>query len=242
MKKQIALQLYSLRTEFEEDYKNTLERVSDLGFDGVEFAGFYGIDANEMKETLDEYNLKAAGSHTSYELLLQDLEGVMAYNKAIGNKHIICPMCFFPDEEALDSVIHNFDRIGKRLMEEGFVFSYHNHSHEFEKIKDTYILDTIFERSSVVIPELDVYWVYRGNENPVEYIKKYSDKLQLLHLKDGTMEEGTALFEGSVDIKGVLDSIADLDIEWLVVEDETPYPNSFASVERSIENLKASLS
>ena len=242
MKKQIALQLYSLRTEFEEDYKNTLKRVSDLGFDGVEFAGFYGIDANEMKETLDEYNLKAAGSHTSYELLLQDLEGVMAYNKAIGNKHIICPMCFFSDEKALDTVIHNFDRIGKRLMEEGFVFSYHNHSHEFEKIKDSYILDTIFERSSVVIPELDVYWVYRGNENPVEYIKKYSDKLQLLHLKDGTMEEGRALFEGSVDIKGVLDTIADLDIEWLVVEDETPYPNSFASVERSIKNLKASLS
>jgi len=241
MKKQIALQLYSLRTEFEEDYKTTLKRVSDLGFDGVEFAGFYGIDAREMKETLDEYNLQAAGSHTSYELLLQDLEGVMAYNKAIGNKHIICPMCFFPDEEALGTVIHNFDRIGKRLMDEGFVFSYHNHSHEFDKIKDAYILDTIFERSSAVIPELDVYWVYRGNEDPVEYIKKYSDKLQLLHLKDGTMEEGTALFEGSVDIKGVLDAIAELDIEWLVVEDETPYPNSFASVERSIKNLKANL-
>lgn len=238
MEQLIGLQIYSLKNEFSEDYKGTLKKVSELGFDGVEFAGFYDIDAKELKETLDQYNLKAAGSHTSYDLLVGDLDGVIEYNKIIGNKHIICPYCTFQNEEAFYEIVHNFNEIGKRLLEEGFVFSYHNHSHEFEKIGDTYILDKIFESCDVVVPELDVYWVYRGHENPVEYMEKYKDTMKLLHLKDGTTEEGSALFEGEVDIKGVLDAASSMNFEWIIVEDETPYPNSFDSVTRSMKNLK----
>lgn len=235
----VAIQLYSLRKEFEENYVDTLKKVAELGFEGVEFAGFYNIKAEDMKKTLDECNLKVAGSHTGYELLLHKLDEVMEYNKIIGNKHIICPYCDFSDEAALDNVITNFNLIGKRLDEEGFVFSYHNHSHEFHKFDGKYILDTIFEKCDKVVPELDVYWVYRGQEEPSKYIKKYSDKMNLIHLKDGTMETGTAIGEGEVDIASVIDVLDESKIEWLVIEDETPYPDSFPSVARSIKNLKS---
>ncbi len=234
----VALQLYSLRKEFEENYKDTLKKVSNLGFDGVEFAGFYNIKAEDMKETLEACNLGVAGSHTSYDLLLHHLDEVIEYNKIIGNKHIICPYCVFPDEDALEKVITNFNVIGKRLEEEGFVFSYHNHSHEFVKFNDKYILDTIFEKCDKVVPELDVYWVYRGLEKPSDYIKKYSDRMDLVHIKDGNMVAGTAIGEGEVDIASVIDVIDETKVEWLVVEDETPYPESFSSVTRSINNLR----
>lgn len=237
----VALQLYSLRVEFEENYKETLKKVSDLGFEGVEFAGFYDIKAEDMKEALDECNLKAAGSHTGYDLLLNKLDEVIEYNKIIGNKHITCPFCKFPDETALEEIIENFRSIGERLEEEGLVFSYHNHSHEFEKINGTYILDTIFEECDKVVPELDVYWVYRGLEEPSEYIKKYSDKMNLVHIKDGNMDTGTAIGDGEVDIASVLAVLDETKIEWLVVEDETPYPEAFSSVTRSIKNLRVLL-
>lgn len=233
----VALQLYSLRVEFKENYKDTLKKVSDLGFDGVEFAGFYNIKAEDMKETLDEYNLKVAGSHTSYDLLLHNLDEVIEYNKIIGNKHIICPYCVFPDEAALEEIIENFHKIGKRLEEEGLNFAYHNHSHEFEKMNDKYILDIIFEKCDKVVPELDVYWVYRGLEDPSAYIKKYSDRMHLVHIKDGNMEAGTAIGEGEVDIASVIATLDETKIQWLVVEDETLYPDSFSSVARSIKNL-----
>lgn len=238
MKQLVGLQLYSLRDDFAKDYKDTLKRVSELGFQGVEFAGFHDIPAKEMKETLDLCNLKAAGSHTSYELLMEDLDGVIEYNKVIGNKYITCPWCSFPNEEAFEEIVHNFNQIGKRLAEEGFTFSYHNHSHEFEKLGDAYIFDALFEACDVVTPELDVYWVYRGHENSVEYTKKYANAMNLLHLKDGNMETGTALGDGEVDILGVLETVAKTDIEWVIVEDETPYPNAFASVQKSAEYLK----
>lgn len=234
----IGLQLYSVRKEFEADYKNTLKRVADLGFEGVEFAGFYEIKASDLKLELDRLNLKAAGSHTSYDLLCNQLEEVILYNKEIGNRHIVCPVCAFPTKEALDEVVVNFKKIAARLKEEGFTFSYHNHSHEFEKIEGSYIIDKLFEEVEELLPQLDVYWVYRGDENVKDYVKKYKDKMILIHLKDGSLDGGSALLEGNVDIKGVIEVIKDSGIQWAIVEDETPYPNSFDSVERSIQNIK----
>lgn len=239
----LGLQLYSIRNEFEQDYKKTLQRVKELGFDGVEFAGFYDIPAQELKDTLDEIGLLAAGSHTSYDLLRYELDEVMEYNRIIGNKNIICPMCFFPDIDEYHQVIENFKIIGRKLKEKGFHFSYHNHSHEFDKLEDKYILDKIFEDCDQVVPELDVYWIYRGLEKETSYLQKYldselGDKMELVHLKDGTMEGGTALFEGNVDIAGVLNILEHSKIRFAIVEDETPYPHSFDSVTTSMTNLK----
>lgn len=239
----IGLQLYSIRNEFEKDYKGTLIRVKELGFDGVEFAGFYDIPAQALKSVIDEVGLKAAGSHTSYDLLLHNLDEVMEYNRIIHNKNIVCPMCFFEDMEEYQSVIHNLKMIGTRLKEEGFHFSYHNHNHEFAKFEEKYILDKIFEDCKVIVPELDVYWIYRGLEKETSYLEKYlasdlGEQMVLVHLKDGTMEGGTALFEGKVDIAGVLKLLVSSKIQWVIVEDETPYPDSFDSVATSIANLK----
>ena len=235
----LALQLYSIREDFEQDYIGTLKKVSELGFEGVEFAGFYNIEAKILKEILQEYGLEVAGSHTSYDLLLNHLDEVISYNKKIGNKHIICPWCEFSTREKLEDIIINFNWISQRLLEQGMYLSYHNHSQEFEKIEDTYILDYIFENCPSILPELDVYWIYQGGENEIEYVKKYKEKMKLLHLKDGTRSKGTALFEGEVDLMGVLKEVESSNITWLVIEDETKYPMSMDSVSRSINNFKS---
>lgn len=240
MKLPLALQLYSVRVDMEQDYKKTLKRIADLGFQGVEFAGFFEIPAKEMKATLSEFGLLTAGSHTSYELLKTQLDEVMEYNHTIGSQNIICPYCEFPDQTTFDSIIEQFQMIGTRLKNEGFSFHYHNHSHEFASLSEQYIFDLLFSSipdNTILSPELDVYWAYYGGVDPVTYIKKYADSLKLLHLKDGTKEKDTSIGDGEVKIKEILSVAQNTSIEWIIVEDETPYPQSFDSVERGIHYL-----
>ncbi len=86
MKLPIALQLWSVREDMAKDYKATLRRVKELGFDGVEFAGFFGVDAHEMKKTLDELGLKVAGSHTQPTELAEDWTGSLNTTKSSETK------------------------------------------------------------------------------------------------------------------------------------------------------------
>ncbi|MGB9810100.1 MAG: sugar phosphate isomerase/epimerase, partial [Caldanaerobacter sp.] len=76
----VALQLYTLREETQKDFIGTLEKVAEMGYEGVEFAGYGGLKASELKKVLDRTGLKAAGSHVGIELLKKDLNGVLEYS------------------------------------------------------------------------------------------------------------------------------------------------------------------
>lgn len=62
-----GLQLYTIRTLLEKDFFGTLKEVAGYGYEGVQFAGYYDTPADRLKEALNEYGLKAAGSHVPYE-------------------------------------------------------------------------------------------------------------------------------------------------------------------------------
>ena len=49
----IALQLYSVREDCARDFPGTLEAVANMGYEGVEFAGYYGRSTDELKKMLD---------------------------------------------------------------------------------------------------------------------------------------------------------------------------------------------
>ena len=63
--------------------------MAELGYQGVEFAGFYGRTPEQVKAILDETGLVALGAHTPYERLLHALDEEIAFNKAIGNRYVI---------------------------------------------------------------------------------------------------------------------------------------------------------
>jgi sugar phosphate isomerase/epimerase len=50
---------------------------------------------------------------------------------------------------------------------------------------------------SLVFFELDVYWIIMGQQDPVEYLRKYADRIKLLHIKDRAVfgESGIMNFE-----------------------------------------------
>ena len=73
----IALQLYSVRDDLSADFEGTLKKVKALGFQGVEFAGLYGHDAEQVKKLLDEIGLEAVSAHISIDEFLSNPEAVI---------------------------------------------------------------------------------------------------------------------------------------------------------------------
>src|SRR5690348_9189172 len=85
----IGLQLYTVRDACAKDFPGTLKAVAQIGFSGVEFAGYYGRSAQELRKMLDEDHLKCYGSHVPLDDLLGDkFDKTVEFNKVLGNKLI----------------------------------------------------------------------------------------------------------------------------------------------------------
>ena len=86
-----GIQMYSVRDITEKDLPGALKKMAEIGYKNVEFAGFFGYSAEEVKKMLEENGLKVSGTHSSLKDLIEDFEGTVAYHKAIGNKNFILP-------------------------------------------------------------------------------------------------------------------------------------------------------
>src|SRR3989454_12375751 len=100
----IGLELYSLREECKTDLPGMLTAVSKIGYKGVEFAGYHGRSAAELRKMLDDNGIVACGTHTPYESVLGDkLKETVEFNQTIGNKFLIVPsMTAKTKQERLD--------------------------------------------------------------------------------------------------------------------------------------------
>ena len=88
----IALELYSVREDAAEDTVGTLEAVAKMGYEGVEFAGYYGHSAEDLRKICDDLGLQIIGTHTGLDTLLGDqLQATIDYNQILGNKYLIVP-------------------------------------------------------------------------------------------------------------------------------------------------------
>ncbi|MCG8500758.1 MAG: sugar phosphate isomerase/epimerase [Firmicutes bacterium] len=242
----VALQLYTLREETEKDFIGTLEKVAAIGYQGVEFAGYGGLSASELKACLDRLGLKAAGSHVSMDQLTSNLDEVIAFNKAIGNAYIICPWAEFETKEDYINTAKKFNEIGQRCNENGLIFCYHNHDHEFDVVDGNYGLDILYGESAenLVKAEIDTYWVQYAGVDPVGYIKQYRGRCPLIHLKDmeaGEKKDYAEIGNGVMDIKAIVDAAKENGAKWLVVEQDECKRQPLESVTISFENLKKML-
>ena len=112
--------------------------------------------------------------------------------------------------------------VAPRYKEEGMKLFYHNHAHEFVKDGDDCLIDILAQEVPVDILglEFDVYWVYRGNHCPVEYLTKYADRVEIFHAKDGIEAESTVLGEGAVEMTNVFAFAKEHNMAWAVAESE----------------------
>ncbi|OPJ63249.1 sugar phosphate isomerase/epimerase family protein [Clostridium oryzae] len=240
----IGLQLFSIKDETAKDFAGTLKKVAEIGYEGVEFAGYGGLKSHELKAVMQDLNLKACGSHVGLNELVNDLAAVIDYNLEIGNPYIICPWSELNNIKECEELALKLNTIGEKCKKEGLILGYHNHNHEFKQINSKYLLDILYEetKSEYVKAEIDTYWVEYSGVNAIEYMKKYTGRVELVHMKDMEIVNGekrsTEIGNGIIDIKAIAAEAENIGVKWLIVEQEYFRGSTIESVKLGYENLK----
>lgn len=233
-----AIQLYSVRDYTEKDFEGAIKAVAELGYNAVEFAGFFGKTPEEINALLKENCLENYGAHASLEDLLNDYESTVNFHKAIHTPFYVIPCYDLSDKEKIDKFVNVVNEVQPKLAADGITLAYHNHAAEFLKNADgSKAFTELYSRTNLNF-QIDVFWAHVAGENPVPLIKKLGNRVCSIHLKDGfSGGEGNPLGQGEVSIKEICNYIKNTDI-LPVVESETCHPDGITEAKICIEYLK----
>ncbi len=234
-----GIQMYSVRDLTEKNMDEALRQVSELGYKFVEFAGFFGIPAEEIKAMLDKYGLRVSATHTGWKEIAEHFEETVAYHKAIGNKNIIIPGADLSTQAKLDEFIAMANEFQPKLAAEGISMGYHNHHHEFiANVDGSMIEDQLIYRTNLDL-EIDTYWAFVGMKHPIELLERLGDRVKVIHIKDGDANgNGTPLGMGEAPVAAVYAKAIEMGLP-MVVESETCKPDGMTEAKICIEYLKS---
>jgi sugar phosphate isomerase/epimerase len=244
----IGLQLYTVRDDCARDLPGVLKAVAKMGYTGVEFAGYYGRSAEDLRQMLDDDRLKCYGSHLSLDDLLGDnFAKTVAFNQVLGNKLLVVPS--LPNERrnshtALLETAKLFNEIAQKLEPEGMMLAYHDHAEDFKMVDGEMMWMTLFNNTdSRVKIQFDIGNALEAGQQAAPYIKKFPGRVVSVHVKDYSPTKPQALLgEGDESWKDVLPLFKGPNRpKWLIVEQETyPYP-PLVCAEKCLRNFEALL-
>ncbi len=263
----VAVQVFSVRDDAARDLRGTLEAIKTMGYDGVEFAGLYGYAPAEIKQMCEEIGLVPISAHVPYVDMVNDAKGVLSQYAEIGCRYVAVPYLspeHRPGKDEFPQVVENIAKIGQVAKELGIQLLYHNHEFEFMKLDGKYALDVLYDTvpADLLQTELDTCWVNVGGENPADYVRKYSGRAPVVHLKDFCGERSDDMYEligierkappmpsnfefrpvgdGLQNLPEILAACEDAGSSWVVVEQDSPSMGltPMQCIAKSRENLK----
>ncbi len=185
----VGVQLFSVKNAMAEDFDGTLQKIKDMGYEYVEFAGYFGRTAEEIKAILDRLGLKCISVHQGLDFFDGDAQKGIDYLKTFGVKYSVIPWYgknMLAGSDKWEESVARFNKVADALHANGMVLGYHNHDFEFEKHDGKYLHDYIFEAvpADRIVPELDTCWVHYAGINPADKIREFAGRVQIVHLKD----------------------------------------------------------
>ena len=249
-KMRLAVQLYSLRQDSQKEFPAVLEKVAKMGFAGVEFAGYfsYAGKAKELRQKLDDLNLKVAGTHIGTGTMRGDaLKQTIEFHQTIGCKYLIVPGDGdFTNSERSKTLAETFNQIAATLKPLGMACGYHNHTGEFKKDGDKTFWHLFAERTTKdVVLQQDCGWTAAAGYDPVQLMKEFPGRMKTTHFKPTIVNRDATkqpiLGEDSVDWAAVYAACRDIGgTEWVIVEQETYLPGKSPAecTEMSLIGLK----
>ncbi|KKK37509.1 sugar phosphate isomerase [Mesobacillus campisalis] len=277
-KGQIGVQMMMLKGKVEEiGVYETMRKIHDLGYRAVEVSQIPMTSENvaELKKASEDFGIKIAALSAALEPMLPgapgetltaDYEKIVSDCKTLDCRYLrigMMPLHLMDDKDKIMSFIERAEAMAERLAGEDIELYYHTHHLEFQKFDGEYLLDLMKNNTTKLGFELDVHWIQRAGENPVEFIKQYKNRVSLLHLKDyriGQMDlsdvdfqkdmakffqaftntiEFAEVGEGNLNIKAIIEAGLESGAEYFLVEQDDVYGRDpFDCLETSAENLR----
>lgn len=246
MLNKLAVQLYTLRDACANDFPGVLRKLKEMGWAGVQMAGYHGWDPQELAELVRKEGLQTAGLHVGLDRASGELEQLIQEARWFGTKDIVVSSTPQPlrTTEGYREAKRQLIEAGRKLAAEGLRLSYHNHAFEYEVEVEgrsalEYLLEPVAENP--ILAELDVYWVKKGGHDPASFIRSYSGRMPIIHLKDMTNDSEPTFAEigtGSIAFEPILAWGEANGVEWYVVEQDRCPREPMDCVANSLSNLK----
>lgn len=273
----IGVQGSTVKQQFQElGVYETMKKLSEIGYKSVEISQIETSPENieAIKQACQDFDMEVAAMSASLEPQVKDGESltthydkIVADCKAVNADLLRIGMLPIPAMASLDLVLEFCEKVNdvtQKLKEDGITLYYHNHHVEFRKYDGKFLLDIIREKAPLLGFELDVHWIQRGGANPLEVIRDYNGKVELIHLKDYRVgelpqEAVDALFEGdaskfmdsfnnliefaelgtgSLPLKEIIEESLSSGVRYLLVEQDDTYGvDPFESLKVSYDHL-----
>ncbi|MDR1723756.1 MAG: sugar phosphate isomerase/epimerase [Tannerella sp.] len=220
---------------FKNSPREALQHIAELGYTELEFGGDLGLGLTpaEIGKYLKSLGLKALIGSTSMSAMndAQQLARDIAKCQALGQEFIACYWPWTDDgqNKLLDDwkqVAANLNRGGAICRKEGVKLIYHNHDIEFRLTEGKIPFDTLMAEldPALVGIEFDLYWITKGGQSAVEYIRKYPGRYPVFHVKD--MRESDSDFacvgSGCIDFPAIFRLNATAGVKHFIVEHDKP--------------------
>ena len=242
----VGLQLYTVREQLAADFDGTLARVAALGVREVEFAGYHGRAAAQVKAALRRHGLLAPSAHVTTAELRGGLESVIEAAQLIGHRYLVCGYVPAEERRSLDDyrrLAELLNRAGGLTRRARIQLCYHNHDFEFEKIDGQIPYDLLLAQTDarLVRMQLDLYWISKAGRSPLDYFAKHPGRFPSVHVKDmdaTARRSFTEVGRGVIDFKNIFAAAPRAGVRhYFVEQDETP-ASPFDSVKISLDYLK----
>lgn len=243
--RKIGVQLYTVRTEMEKDFEGTLAKVAALGYEEVEFAGYFNHSPQQVRDALKRHGLTSPAAHVDYASLSADkMSGVLEAAQAIGHQYLVNPWVDESLRKEPDSwkrIADGCNRAGEAARRAGIQFAYHNHHFEFVPVNGKLPYDILLESCdpNLVKMEMDLCWITVAGKDPLDYFHRYPGRFPLVHVKGfrgkPPEEGGTVPFEqampnitdvgsdgDSIDWKRIFAKSDEAGIKHYLVEHDVP--------------------
>ena len=245
-----GVQLYVFRELLAKDFDGTLAKVAALGIKKVEFAGFYGRTAKDVRTSLSKVGLTASGAHCMLASMSDDeISRMIDFCREIGMPYMIAAIpSIKPSTGAGKAVTTNpfehielddwrwsaerFNAIGTRVRDAGMRFAYHNHNIEAQKYGDVIAFDEVLRLTdpAVVGIEFDTGNFIAGGGDPYPYLAKYPHRFELAHVKEWSAPFTPTLTsnfptyapfgQGRTDWKKMLDELEQAGVKEVFIEQD----------------------
>ena len=243
----IALQLYTVRDQMEQDFEGTMKAVKEMGYDGVEFAGLFGRSAAQVKALCDELGLVPVSAHIPYVDLIRDHDLLTTYRE-IGCRYVVIPYLApenLPGNPAFAEFVTAVNDLIDRAAAVGLKVAYHNHDFEFVDVDGEMAIDIMYREIPRLLPQFDTCWLQIAGESAPAYIRKYAPRQEIVHFKDyagvrtenmygliglddDKETEASPVFElrpvgkGIQNFPAMLEACEEVDMQWVIVEQDEP--------------------